>query len=371
MGLMTLLESGQTQLLALLAAGGEAPSPDDPGLFGWYFTIWSIIEDFEFFRQSKRADNIPILILLGMLAFYFWLSFKQAFRNDRIITRLEKNPELAKVHHRKWEPYHRSWPKKLHVWPYLLRIEFAGALFTFAFLMVWSILIQAPLEEPSNPAFTPNPSKAPWYFLGLQELLVYFDPWIAGVILPGVIVVGLMAIPYIDPNPYGNGYYTWKQRKFSITTFLIGFVVIWVGTVFLGTYMRGPGWFIFWPWQRWDPHLVEHALNKDLNQFFGIDNAPPYWVSGSTFWESIQLNVFHPATIFGLIAFAVIFGLMVVGSWWFMWKFKHDRHIRMSFLQKMVLHNLHAGMWFVILKMILRLFFTVKYITVVPGVANI
>src|SRR5690606_22609092 len=109
--------SGQEMLAPLLNIGGEPPALDDA-----IYPIWSIIEDFEFFKQSKRADNIPILILMILLTFYCWLSFKQAFRNDRIITRLEKNPELAKTHHRKWEPYHKSWPKKLHVWPYLLRI---------------------------------------------------------------------------------------------------------------------------------------------------------------------------------------------------------------------------------------------------------
>jgi len=72
-----------------------------------------------------------------------------------------------------------------------------------------------------------NPAKAPWYFLGLQEMLVYFDPWIAGVIMPTLIIVGLMVIPYIDANPLGNGYYTYKQRKFAIWTFLFGFIGLW------------------------------------------------------------------------------------------------------------------------------------------------
>ncbi len=69
-----------------------------------------------------------------------------------------------------------------------------------------------------------NPSKAPWYFLGLQEMLVYFDPWMAGVVLPSLILVGLMAIPYMDANPLGNGYYTYKQRKFAILSFCFGFL---------------------------------------------------------------------------------------------------------------------------------------------------
>src|SRR5690349_16103466 len=75
-------------------------------------------------------------------------------------------------------------PDKVHTWPYLVRAEFIAGCVMLLVLLVWSITIDAPLEEPANPSKTPNPSKAPWYFLGLQEMLVYFDPWIAGVILP-------------------------------------------------------------------------------------------------------------------------------------------------------------------------------------------
>ena len=82
-----------------------------------------------------------------------------------------------------------------------------------AVMIVWSILLKAPLEEPANPTDSPNPSKAPWYFLGLQEMLVYFDPWLAGVVLPSLIIVGLMAIPYIDTNPKGNGYFTFQRAQ--------------------------------------------------------------------------------------------------------------------------------------------------------------
>src|SRR5260370_3672074 len=92
----------------------------------------------------------------------------------------------------------------------------------------WSIAIDAPLEQPADPNKTPNPSKAPWYFLGLQEMLVYFDPWIAGVVLPSLIIVGLMVIPFIDFNPKRNGYYTLAVRTFAISTFLFCFLVLWV-----------------------------------------------------------------------------------------------------------------------------------------------
>jgi quinol-cytochrome oxidoreductase complex cytochrome b subunit len=97
---------------------------------------------------------------------------------------------------------------KIHTWPHLVRVEFLVTIFVLVVLVIWALLLDAPLEEPANPTRTPNPSKAPWYFLGLQEMLVYFDPWHAGVVLPTLIIVGLMVIPFIDINPGGNGYYT-------------------------------------------------------------------------------------------------------------------------------------------------------------------
>ena len=109
-----------------------------------------------------------------------------------------------------------------------MRIEFLAAIIVTVLLMVWSITLNAPLEEPANPNVTMNPAKAPWYFLGLQEMLVYFDPWMAGVVMPTLIIIGLMVIPYIDANPLGNGYYTYKQRKFAIWSFWFGFLGLWV-----------------------------------------------------------------------------------------------------------------------------------------------
>src|SRR5688572_26845179 len=122
-------------------------------------------------------------------------------------------------------------PNRIHTWPYLVRLEFLTGLIVMTVMTVWSIAIDAPLEEPANPNKTPNPSKAPWYFLGLQEMLVYFDPWHAGVVLPTLIIVGLMVIPFIDINPYGNGYYTYKYRKYEILTFFFGFHVLWVSMI--------------------------------------------------------------------------------------------------------------------------------------------
>ena len=93
-------------------------------------------------------------------------------------------------------------------------------------------------------------------------MLVYFDPWLAGVVLPSLIVVGLIAIPYIDINPKGNGYYTFAERKWSIIIFSFGFFVLWLLLIVIGVFFRGPGWLWYWPWQEWDHARVAFA-NSD------------------------------------------------------------------------------------------------------------
>ena len=145
---------------------------------------------------------------------------------------------------------------KVHVWPYLVRLEFLCSILVVVGLTAWSIVIDAPLEEAANPTKTPNPSKAPWYFLGLQDILVYFDPWFAGVVAPVLIIVGLMLIPYLDVNPKGNGYYTYTERKTAIWVYAFGFLVLWIALIIMGVFLRGPGWNLFMPWQYWDPHKV-------------------------------------------------------------------------------------------------------------------
>ena len=152
----------------------------------------------------SAPDNVPIVGLIPLLAFYIYLAVKQARANDQLIEQLEASPEMAKSHHRKTWPFKPGWAKEVHVWPFLLRVEFLGAIIVTIILMIWSITLNAPLEEPANPNLTMNPAKAPWYFLGLQEMLVYFDPWIAGVVMPTMIIIGLMVIPYIDTNPLGQ-----------------------------------------------------------------------------------------------------------------------------------------------------------------------
>ncbi len=133
---------------------------------------------------------------------------------------------------------------KVNVWPHLLLIEFVALLAVTAFLTVLSVILQAPLLELANFNATPNPSKAPWYFLGLQELLSYFDPQIAGVTVPGVIgLLGLMAVPYVDRNPSTKP----SDRKFAIMFFTF-FLVASATLTMIGTLFRGPGFNFSYPW---------------------------------------------------------------------------------------------------------------------------
>jgi hypothetical protein len=132
---------------------------------------------------------------------------------------------------------------KVHVWPHLLVVELASILIVTAALTVFSALVRAPLLELADPNKTPNPSKAPWYFLGLQELLTMFHPMVAGVTIPGV-ALGLLALaPFIDKNPSHDP----KDRKFAVSLFTI-FVMLWAVLVIIGSFFRGPGFNFVFPW---------------------------------------------------------------------------------------------------------------------------
>jgi hypothetical protein len=194
-----------------------------------------------------------------------------------------------------------------------------------------------------------NPSKAPWYFLGLQEMLVYFDPWMAGVVLPTLIVVGLMAIPYMDQNPLGNGYYTFKQRRFAIIAFVFGFFVLWLSMVFIGTFIRGPGWIWFWPGTTWDHNRVVFDLNRDLPDFFGITG-----MMGKIIIGAVALAIFGAVSGYAMHR-AITWN-----------EFNRKIYQRMSLVQYLTLQFFMVTMLLLPVKMILRLAFNLKYILVTP-----
>jgi hypothetical protein len=298
---------------------------------------------------GSAPDNVPIVAMLFLVPFFTWLGFRQARANDRLIEQLEADPALAKTHHRKTWPWRPNWARELHVWPYLLRIEFLAVLIVTVILFVWSITLNAPLEEPANPNLTMNPSKAPWYFLGLQEMLTYFDPWIAGVVMPSLMIVGLMAFPYVDSNPLGVGYYTWRQRKVAIGAFIVGFYT-WIALIFIGTFIRGPGWVWFWPGQTWDHNVVLYEINRDLPDIFGITGQP---------WKGL----------FGAIvvaAFYLVSGLIihVIITWT---KFEKKIFERTTLLQYLVFQFFAITILVSLpVKLLIRQLFRIKYVMVTP-----
>lgn len=237
-------------------------------VFNWYVGSFVLIaqavvivigmKDPNFAKIIGKPDNVPITAMLFLSTFTLWLAMVQAVNNER---RAEQKlpPEEKETSHQK------TW-----VWPDLLYIEFIALILCTVVLILWAIYLRAPLEEPANPSVTPNPSKAPWYFLGLQEMLVYYDPWYAGVVLPTIIIIGLMAIPYIDVNPRGNGYYSFHERKWAIAIFLYGYLALWVFMIITGTFLRGPGWNFFGPFEYWDPHKVVALNNVNLSDYVWV-----------------------------------------------------------------------------------------------------
>ena len=132
---------------------------------------------------------------------------------------------------------------KVHVWPHLLVVEFVAALLCLAFTLVFSIFVNAPLLELANFNETPNPSKAPWYFLGLQELLTMFHPMVAGVTIPGIGLFLLILAPYIDRNPSNKP----EDRKFAISIMTVH-LMFWAVLTMIGSFFRGPGFNFIFPW---------------------------------------------------------------------------------------------------------------------------
>jgi len=240
-------------------------------------------------------------------------------------------------------------PDRVHVWPYLVRAEFIAGSVVILGLLLWSIFFDAPLEAGADAARTPNPSKAPWYFVGLQELLVHFDPWIAGVTIPTLIIVGLVVIPYVDTNPKGNGYYTLRDRPVAVPTFLLGFA-LWLGLIVIGVFFRGPGWNLYWPWEYWDPAKAAAMANVDLPELLGVHGA------AAAFWLGA-----------GLVAAWFLVPPFLVYR-----RFRgHPELRRLGLVRFALVAFLYLCMGGLVLKILLRLAFHVKYVWVWPNVFNV
>jgi hypothetical protein len=302
--------------------------------------LW-FMSDPNFFSIISFPDNIPISILIFSVTFFTWYAFYRAAINDERIERglppEEGTPEMR---------------EKVWVWPNLVYTELFCIIATTVFLTVWAIVFKAPLEEPANPTWAPNPAKAPWYFLGLQEMLVYFDPWMAGVVLPGLIIVGLIAIPFIDINPKGNGYYTFAERKLAITSFLFGWLVLWVYLIVIGTFLRGPNWTFYGPFEFWDTHKVVASNNVNLSEYF--------WIKG--LGRPLPHNIFLRECMGIVLVFVYLFGFIPI----------FNRRWGKELIQKMGQYRYYLFIFLVLgmtsmpIKMFLRWLFNLKYIIAMP-----
>jgi hypothetical protein len=305
------------------------------------FGGWSMTDP-NFRAIVAKEDNVPISMLIYSVGFFTWLGLYRAVRNDERMKRGE--PALEKVD-----------DEKVLVWPDLVYTELIAMVVATVVLVVWAVLLKAPLEQPATSAKAPNPSKAPWYFLGLQEMLVYYDPWMAGVVLPTFIIIGLVALPYIDFNREGNGYFTFMQRRFAVTVFMFGFVVLWVTLIVLGTFLRGPNWNFFGPYSYWDPHKVDPLLNRQLSDIFWLEwfhtSVRPenmYWLQREA--PGIVLVLLYLFALPPLLARTVL----------------RPFFVRMGFVRFMVLVTLLQFMAALPIKMVLRWTLNLKYIVYIP-----
>jgi hypothetical protein len=195
-------------------------------------------------------------------------------------------------------------------------------------------------------------------------MLVYFDPWYAGVVLPSLVVFGLMAIPYLDFNKKGNGYYTINERLFAYIVFQFGFLVLWITLIILGTFLRGPNWNFFGPFEYWDAHKVEVLSNVDLSQYFWVyllGMPLPKAPADASEW-----------TKFLFILWRELPGILVVGAYFFLLPplmaitIFRKYFVKMGFLRYMLMANLFLFMMTLPIKMVLRWTVNLKYFISIP-----
>ncbi len=304
------------------------------------FSGWAMTNE-NFKNIITKPDNVPIVMLIFSVGFVTWLALHKAVINDERLARGE--PPLEKA---------AGKDEKVLVWPDLVYTELIAMVVCTLILVVWAVVLKAPLEQPASSSRIPNPSKAPWYFLGLQEMLVYFDPWMAGVVLPTMIINGLIALPYIDFNTKGNGYFTFTQRKFAVSTFLFGFVVLWVVLIVLGTFLRGPNWNFFGPFEAWDPHKTVPLNNVMLSDYFwlgllGMSTDRPWYIREL---PGILLVLAYLLLLPPLLAKTVM----------------RSFFIRMGFIRFFTLVTLIQFMAALPIKMVLRWTINLKYIVFIP-----
>jgi hypothetical protein len=343
------ITTGLMVLMLVLYKWWTKPAVFAAIFFGFLAFYFGSMADEDFKLIVVKPDNVPITIMVITVLFFLWVGFRRAALNDSRISAglplLEEDKD-----------------DKVLTWPDLVYTELICLVVATAGLTLWGILSKAPLEQPANPGWAPNPAKAPWYFLGLQEMLVYFDPWMAGVVYPGLIITGLCLMPFIDTNPKGNGYYTLKERPFAIASWMFGFLILWVVLIFLGTFLRGPNWEFFGPYEYWDPHKATALNNVDVSNLWwnvilgrarptqDVNPVPflPHWLVRE--WLGFVLVGVYMAVL------PAVFRVTV-----FKRMYEQMGGIRYSL---MIIHLLIMAL--MPIKMVLRWFFNLKYFIYLP-----
>jgi len=275
------------------------------------------------FRENMaRTDFLPVALFLWAAPLSFWMFLHLAWQNDQ---RIKQGQEVREAQE----------TATLPAWPHLLFREFLATLIVLIALFAWSMLVQAPLDAPADPAFSPNPSKSAWYLLGLQELLGYFDPWFAGIVLPFMAVTGLMLIPFLDPDHKGSGSYAFDHRRGAVTLFLFAWLFLWVLPIAIGAFLRGPNWNFFGPFEPWDAGKAPNLAGVRLPPLFGLLALAAYFIGlplllGLTSAKGLRQSI-------GRIRYWVFMFYMTV-------------------------------MFLVPIKMLLRWLFNLKYFITLPGI---
>jgi hypothetical protein len=222
-------------------------------------------------------------------------------------------------------------PDEVFAFPDLVFKEFLAILAATLVLIVWSVAVDAPLKAVADPNWTENPAKAPWYFVGLQDLLVYFDPWIAGVGCPLLIILGLALLPYLDPNPKGVGKYGLRERPLVVPLFLFGYLM-WFVLIFIGQFLRGPNWQFYWPWEDWAVEKTAEQALVNLPDALGLALLVAYFGVGLLLPALAHRELFRKM---GLVKHVIAWSFVLL-------------------------------MFGVVGKIVLRIFFHVKYIVTTP-----
>mgnify|MGYP005840490723 CR=1 FL=1 len=307
--------------------------------------------DPHFAAVVARPDNLPIVAMVYLLAFFTWLATAQAVENDDRLARGEG-------------PVEKQYAESVLVWPDLVYIELIAMVLVTGVLLAWSLVVRAPLEQPANPVLTPNPSKAPWYFLGLQEMLVFFDASVAGVILPSLIILGLMAIPYLDRSPQPSGFYTIRRRRFGHLVFQFGFLQLWILLILIGTFMRGPNWSFFGLYEPRDPHKMPALANVKLSEYFWVvwlgREVPRAPVGGGMLAGLVHVVWREIAGLVALAGYFAILPLVMARTVF------RDHRQRMGRARYLIMVLLLLMMLALPLKMILRWTFNLSYLLSIP-----